>query len=1592
MFRKFLKSLFLLVALTLLVAIPADGPERFATVLQSFREDWNDVEDQAESHDESGSMSTSRSPQPVETVDPDRIRRTIQVLSSLKSRVPGYPGHGQAFEFTRDAFQRLGYAVLVDTFEVTVPIDHGGSLTDVATGESTPVYSFWPNHVQPPTLPEGGITGPLFYGGRGTLKELNGKIIDGAIALLDFGSGKDYLNACMLGAKAVIFFDNGDVTRHQAQDKILNVPADIPRYWIDRSAADRLLQRITKRLQSTGARDPGFESTQRRALSAPRFHLDARMTWKKVPAWNLIAVAPERFDSLFGPRSATDRRLLVVGSYYDAMSVVPAIAPGAEAATGLAATLEVARALKGESTEHDLAFLVTGAHFMGLQGALDFVHRHARGRRGRGEIVPTADREIDFDLFAGIDLTSESNRVVALPHGTLNNPGYRTELTAVAILAPSAKRLAKHVDIALGGTRLINGVGSWTRSWIDFIGADLAFDHEAIQIVGRHGLTLASPWASRRRVDTPVDAASHVDIDNVVSQTQALVAGFVGVLDDPLFIPETELSYADHGYTLTGRALRYDRDVDFALPSVPVSGAIVVYRPQGIHADRGGVRTLYVDEATKGPARDTRFGFGPGFGDRGEVDRTGRFRFDLLVTRFFGAGAVRVEGFGLDARSRIVYAPDHGSEVDFPTLREHSDEVNQMLMVLFPGRSQTLIETIDPTYLNPLSKTMLLTAGDTVPLESAYLPRLSGGGVPVGVAPVAVTFGPFDEESGRTTPMKILMASDLFGQKLLLLNTPEALFDDPVGVWQVDESVESEARGRGFEPGLIERPFYQAANDTWVLDDVRMKRLRQYGITNHKVERLHAEARTALLAARSALAALDYEAFVAHTRRAWSLEARAYPEVMGTATDSVRGIVFYFILLIPCSLFFERLLVGATSVRGRLFGFAGFFIAFFLALRLVHPAFNLTSSPYIVFLAFVILALGVSAAVLVISKFGQETLRLRQEATGVIEDDVGRMGVTWTAVNLGISNLRKRPLRTALTVITLTLLTFTALSLTSVKSSIVFFKLPRPTEPNYKGFMIRDRAWRPLDMPVLDYARSEFGDRASIAPRAWLTTKVLGQRAYFDFEAVSQAPQGEVKQSYVTGLVGYTVQEQHVSHLDRFLAAGRWFLDNRESSCILPDRLAEVVGITAEDVGSASIRLHGQTFTVVGLQDTDAYQANHDLDGEPMTPIRVEFEREVASEDRRVEATTQASREIDFTAHIETMNTLILPYDRVLELGGDLYSVSVGNFDTPSIADEMESFLKRISITAFLGEGDEVVAYSSIGSIGVSGIGNLFLPILLASLIVLNTMLGAVYERTREIGVYTAVGLAPNHVGALFIAEASVYATVAAVVGYLMGQAAVILLSAGTGGLGGLEVNYSSLAVVWTTLVVMATTFASTLYPARQAANLAVPDVTRRWAFPEPRGDNLVFDFPFTVGARDVLSLITYLVRVFESYEEGTATAFEVDRVDFAEREIPGRELQRYEVDMTAWLPPYDFGISQTVKMTAFPSDEHHDLFSLELALSRLSGDTNLWQHANRAFLNAIRKQFLVWRTASPEEKQRYGDEGRQILNDQVGEPGREGT
>ncbi|MDP7236571.1 MAG: FtsX-like permease family protein, partial [Candidatus Latescibacteria bacterium] len=404
--------------------------------------------------------------------------------------------------------------------------------------------------------------------------------------------------------------------------------------------------------------------------------------------------------------------------------------------------------------------------------------------------------------------------------------------------------------------------------------------------------------------------------------------------------------------------------------------------------------------------------------------------------------------------------------------------------------------------------------------------------------------------------------------------------------------------------------------------------------------------------------------------------------------------------------------------------------------------------------------------------------------------------------------------------------------------------------------------------------------------------------------------------------------------------------------------------VSEEDVGRAVIELLGTRYTVIGLLDSEQLDIYRDMDDESLMPALFQMTRTMTQMDEEVFMST-----IQAAEHVISNNILILPYGQTLDINGSTRSIAISGFEDETILKSaVEAFMSRVMLAMFVGVGDQVKVYSSLGTTSISGIANLIIPILIAAFLVLNTMMGAVYERFREIGVYSAVGLAPNHVAALFIAEASVFATIGAVMGYLVGQFITLGLSY-FDLLGGMSINYSSLSAVYSTIVVMAVVLLSTLYPAKKAADMTVEDVNRRWKPPVPEGDAWRFEFPFTVSAVEALPLSNYLTHIFKTHEDSSAEDF-VTENSFLSC-VSGEHFETYQVNATVWLAPYDLAISQDVCLEIEQIPDEH-LYRIMVSINRRSGDWSQWQTINRRFFTVLRKRFLVWRTLAESIKAQY--------------------
>jgi len=350
------------------------------------------------------------------------------------------------------------------------------------------------------------------------------------------------------------------------------------------------------------------------------------------------------------------------------------------------------------------------------------------------------------------------------------------------------------------------------------------------------------------------------------------------------------------------------------------------------------------------------------------------------------------------------------------------------------------------------------------------------------------------------------------------------------------------------------------------------------------------------------------------------------------------------------------------------------------------------------------------------------------------------------------------------------------------------------------------------------------------------------------------------------------------------------------------------------------------------------------------------------------------------STRLESDTVIIVPYKYLIDVGGTIRSVAV-KFNTGNFIKQIEDFMTRIESTLFVGFGQKSYVYSSTGVTALGGLGNLVVPISIAALIVLNTMMGSVFERFKEIHIYSSVGLAPVHISALFLAESCVYAIMGAIIGYLLGQVTGKIVFE-TGIMSGLSLNYSSTSTVFSTVLVMATVLLSSIYPAKKAAAMAVPDITRKWIVSEPTSDDWEFLFPFTVAGFEVLALFAYLREFFSSYEEESVGNFYSKNVIFsANTTAIGEE---YIITMLNWLAPFDLGVSQKVLLKALPTGEHN-IYKIQVNLTRLTGDRDSWIRVNRSFLDVLRKRFLVWRTISTSIREEFKQDGINMLHGKKG-------
>ncbi|MDH3879105.1 MAG: M28 family peptidase, partial [Desulfobacterales bacterium] len=283
---------------------------------------------------------------------PDAFTDVIHKLSSLGDRSTGTDGNREAALYIKEKFEQLGYENL-GSYRFSTPVMRHVKSRLTLSNRANPIElrPISGNAVTPQTVGPPGISAPLIYAGRGELRDLNGKQVSNSILLMELDSGKNWLQAANLGARAVIYIDRGESFKQFFKEKFELSPLQFPRFWMSLAEAEKAFG--------------DFEN-------APDGQVDAETQLFSQISWQ-IASSENIYCLVDGTDRKLKERLIMVEAFYDSTATVAGLSPGADEAVSIGTLLELARFLKENPPQRSVLLIASSGHAQTLAGMREMI-------------------------------------------------------------------------------------------------------------------------------------------------------------------------------------------------------------------------------------------------------------------------------------------------------------------------------------------------------------------------------------------------------------------------------------------------------------------------------------------------------------------------------------------------------------------------------------------------------------------------------------------------------------------------------------------------------------------------------------------------------------------------------------------------------------------------------------------------------------------------------------------------------------------------------------------------------------------------------------------------------------------------------------------------------------------------------------------------------------------------------------------------------------------------------------------------------------------------------------------------------------------
>jgi len=961
------------------------------------------------------------------------------------------------------------------------------------------------------------------------------------------------------------------------------------------------------------------------------------------------------------------------------------------------------------------------------------------------------------------------------------------------------------------------------------------------------------------------------------------------------------------------------------------------------------------------------------------------------------------DGITGETGQTLIYALDHVDKIA-PSAYQMDADFRRVNYVIDKGRIQTS-KQISSNIRRSWSKTFPMFPCWELPIYdridpsivssrpitvNAYWPKTAKGQSDpqkYGLHGVGSLSPAYYHVSKGPAAVYVWQKNEKFAQEALLLLTD--------GKRCLLNATEQEPEGAGFLSAEEVGPdvFARIAPDMDTMNRSRLSEMK--GVANQLIDEFLSQGRTAIEETEAAQASNDHNAYVLANYKAVGNEAKAYGQIRDMNEDMLKSIVVYMALMVPFCFFLSKLLFNFSRLEHELGGFVALFVGMYTVFRLIHPAFAIAMSPEAIFIAFVLGAIGCFITSVLHNRFQDEMTILFRKGLGMGEE-VAYGTVGEKAMLIGVQNMKRRRVRTTLTTGTIVLVIFTMLAFSSVSKKISPTVIRKSFDAPYTGLFYHWPGAQPMDEETCRVLRRIFVDRSDVVTRRvmkprrerWLLQRLDLDRTKAEHHNLNAELQA---------LMGLPLND-HVFLEALPLVCGRYFSAEDAREIILPSNAAEAMEILPEQVGKLKLRLLGEEFLLVGLVDDQRYSLIRDLN--PNLPL-LPFKKRAGAPPGEDAESLEIDPEEDIGALcVDTASVAILPAGLAKALGAAPFSVSVRFPEKEDRTDESfalwdeVTLLLNISLAKFyIGSTDPFRAGDSasqrtqagvyyVGSsykTSIGGLSRLFIPLIIAGSIILNTMLGTVYERKSEIAIFNAIGLNPTHIFMFFLSEAFVYSFIGSVGGYLIGQVLAVGIRAWDL-VKGVNINFSSLMVVYAILFTIGLVLLSTIYPGIVATRAAVPSGKRKWAMPEHDGRVMTVVFPFIYQPHLAPGVMYYLYEYFTGFSEQSLGDLIVTYLD---KNMGRDEEQRptYMMRYSVALAPFDLGVTQEVRF-----DTHYDeivkSYRLHMTVTRVSGQDTDWATTNKPFLERMRKFLIRWRNIDPTQTKYYVQCGRRLFKD----------